>query len=122
MKALRDRFYQSGCSPMSPPCPLAPLTALAAGAQIAGAGAVTDVAVPALAALPAIATGVSATSDVGFPGAEAADPRGTLDLCQSPQVAAPSIDEEVPYAAHVAQVEGGRPDLWGQDEALTFIR
>lgn len=71
--------------------------------------------------MSAVGTRVPGTPDVGFSGAEAADTCGALNLRQPPQVTALSVNEEVPHAAHVAQAEGGGPNLGGQHEGLAVL-
>lgn len=96
--------------------PLSPLTYLTVGTEVSGADAVTDVAVPALFAQACVATGGAAAPLLQFPGAETADPKRALDLSQTANIAALSIDEEVAHAAYVAIVKQRRPDLWRQNE------
>lgn len=98
------------------------LTLLTAATKVAGAVAVTNVAVPALSAVPTVGTCVSGAPDVSLPGAQAADTCGTLILRQPPQVTALTVNEEVPHTAHVAEAEGGRPHLRGEHEALAVLR
>ena len=96
--------------------PLSPRTYLTVGTEVSGADAVTDVAVPALFAQACVATGGAAAPLLQFPGAETADPKRALDLSQTANITALSIDEEVAHAAYVAIVKQRRPDLWRQNE------
>ena len=116
LKALQQHF-KIFCPPLS-----VKLTLLTAGPEVASAVAVANVPVPAFPAVPAIGACVSGTPDMSFPGAEAADTCGALNLRQPPQVTALSIDEEVPHTAHVAEAEGRGPHLGGEHEGLAVLR
>lgn len=98
------------------PITISTLTYLTVGAQVAGPGTVTDVAVPALFAQSSVATGGAATPLLQFAGAEAANTKGALDLSQAADIAALAVDEEVTHTAHVAVVEQCGPNLRRQDE------
>lgn len=98
------------------------LTDLTVAAQVSGAGAVADVAVPALLALSSVGTGGAAAPLLKLPRAEAADARRALDLGKAPHVSALPVDEEVAHAAHVAVVEQRGPDLGREDQALPRLR
>lgn len=98
------------------------LTDLAVGPQVAGAGTVAYVAVPALLAQPSIATGGAATPLLQLPRAEAAHAKGTLDLGQTPDIAAFAVDEEVTHTTYVAIVEQSSPNLGRQDELRLGLR
>jgi len=97
-------------------------TDLTVAAQESGAGAVADVAVPALLALSSVGTGGAAAPLLELTRAEAANARHALDLSQTPHVTTLAVDEEVADAAHVAVVEQRGPDLGRQDQALTALR
>lgn len=92
------------------------LTYLTVGTQVSGAGAITDVAVPALFAQTPVATGSTAAPLLQFTGAETADTQSTLDLSQTSDVAALAVDEEIADTAYVAVVKQRRPNLGRQDE------
>lgn len=97
-------------------------TYLTVGAQVTGSGAVTNVTVPALFAETSITTGGTAAPFLQLPGAEAADTHGALDLCQTADVTALAVDEEVTDTANVAVVEECCPDFWGQNELRLGLR
>lgn len=80
------------------------LTDVTVAAQEPGAGAVADVAVPALFALSSVAAGGAAAPLLELARAEAADARRALDLGQTAHVSALPVDEQVTHAAHVAVV------------------
>lgn len=97
-------------------------TDLTVASQESGAGAVADVAVPALLALSSVGAGGAAAPLLELARAEAADARRALDLSQTPHISTLAVDEEVADAAHVAVVEQRGPDLGRQDQALTALR
>lgn len=117
------QHFKITCPLHAAPPPSLPetLTLLTAGAHVACAAAVANMPIPALSAVSAIGARVSGAPQMSLPGAETADTHGTLHLGQPPQVAALSIDEQVPHAAHEAEAEGGCPHLRGQNEGLPIF-
>lgn len=87
------------------------LTSLTGASQVAGAGAVTDVAVPALPAVAVVLAGVGQALLGRLPGAGGLDTHRPLGLSQPPDVFALAVNKQVSDAAHVAVVQQSRPYL-----------
>ena len=92
------------------------LTSLTDPPQEAGPDAVTDEAVPALAAGTPVAAGSGGTLLQRLPRAEGGHAHSPLRLGQAPEVSAPPVYEEVPHAAHVASPQRCSPHLRWQGQ------
>lgn len=97
------------------------LTSLTGASQVAGTGAVADIAVPALPADAVVLAGVGQALLGRLPGAGGLDAHGPLGLSQPPDVFALAVHKQVSDAAHVAVVQQSCPDLQRRSDILFFI-
>lgn len=93
------------------------LTSLTGPAKVACSRTIADISIPPIPAHAIVFAWVAKARLCGLPWTRWLHPSSALDFSHLPNIFALTINEQIPYAAHIAIVEQCSPHFSGEDKA-----